>query len=161
AGRHLHRGRRPRHLPPRHVQRAHAAASDVGADDVAVAAGPVRRPAAQAQPDPHQMADDVQPVDLPGHAPAGSDHGEGADRPTGGSPAPVPVRPVVAALAVEYGPGGPPGPYSTGGQPPRSSRAVDTASRAYTSAPTAAGNTIVAAICNGVWPKNTAGASVK
>jgi len=49
---------------------------------------------------------------------------------------------------------------STGGQPPRSSRDVDTAISAYTSAAIAAGNSTDAAINSGVCAKKTGGASV-
>jgi len=49
---------------------------------------------------------------------------------------------------------------SSGGQPPRSSRDVDTAISAYTSAAIAAGNSAEAAISSGECAKNTGGASV-
>ena len=99
-------------LPPGHVQRAHSAAPALGADGAALADRPVRRKAAEREPGPDQVADAAEPDDLHGHGAAGAHRGEGRHGADGRTPSTVTG-------------GGRTG--STGGQPPRSSRDVDTA----------------------------------
>ena len=69
------------------------------------------------QSGPDQVADAAEPVDLPGHAPAGPDHGEGGDGSASGSAA------AVGAGSVRHHQVG----HLEGGHAPRSSRLVDSA----------------------------------
>jgi hypothetical protein len=97
----------------RPAQRASVAASAVRADDPALADRPVQREAADRPPRAQQVADAAEPDDLCGDGPAGADRRQGDHWADGRTSSAVTGGPITGG--------------STGGQAPRSSRAVDAA----------------------------------